>query len=208
MVDGWGGDNCEFVVSGWTARGILLPVELVDLSAAAVNTKNVIKWRTITEKDNDFFRIQRSYDGVNFETIGQVVGAGNSQNTLDYEFDDLNVRTGIVYYKIIQVDFDGETFESKTISLDRSSMYSGIVSTYPNPANEEVFVEIQNKDLNGVLSLELRSSTGQIIYETAVENMKGKIIKSIPLTGVAKGMYMLVLKDENGTIQIEKVIKN
>jgi hypothetical protein len=208
MVDGWAGDNCAFTVSGWTASGILLPVELVNFSALAFSDKNGLKWTTITEKDNDFFKVQRSFDGINFETIGQVDGAGDSQNSIHYSFDDYSIRNGIAYYRIIQVDFDGETYESQTLSLDRNSKNSGIVATYPNPVNDELFVEIQNANLSGSLTLELQSTTGQVLYSSLIDNKKGSVLKTVPFGSIAQGVYIVVLKDENGTIQLEKIIKN
>jgi len=208
MVDGWAGDNCAFTVSGWTATGIILPVDLVDFSALAYQNKNSLKWRTISEKDNDYFSIQRSFDGINFETIGQVDGAGNSQNAIDYQFDDFGIRSGVAFYKIIQVDFNGESSESKTISLDKNNINSAIVSTYPNPAKDELFVEIQTKNLIGTIELELQSPTGKILYSMQIENEKGTSLKKIPLNTFAQGIYLLVLKTEQGIIQLEKVIKN
>ncbi|MFT5858521.1 MAG: hypothetical protein ACI865_000609 [Flavobacteriaceae bacterium] len=76
MVDGYGGNICDFTVSGWSATGIL-PVELSDFFGIAITRENVISWTTESEQDNDRFDLLRSFDGINFEVIAQIDGAKN-----------------------------------------------------------------------------------------------------------------------------------
>jgi len=72
----------------------------------------------LEEKSNDYFQIERSYDGVAYEIIGRENGAGNSNEKLDYTFNDLDVaHAGIVYYRIRQFDFDGVQSLSRPISI-------------------------------------------------------------------------------------------
>ncbi|MBK7966720.1 MAG: hypothetical protein IPK10_16615 [Bacteroidetes bacterium] len=59
----------------------------------------VIKWTTLSEKENDYFEIQRSYDGLEWEYLGIEDGNGNSNHRLDYQFNDLFPNHGVIYYR-------------------------------------------------------------------------------------------------------------
>ncbi|MEX2485231.1 MAG: hypothetical protein WED10_11745, partial [Brumimicrobium sp.] len=83
MVDGWGGDNCDFTVDGWGATGIL-PVDLLSFTGNKYNDINELWWTTATEENNDYFIIEHSIDGENWVKIDQINGAGNSSSEITY----------------------------------------------------------------------------------------------------------------------------
>lgn len=134
MFDGFGGSVCDFTVAGWGATGIL-PVELVDFKGIGLSDKNVLSWSTESERNNDYFLVQRSLDAVNFETVGKLEGAGNSNGLLNYSLDDEKTRLGITYYRLQQYDFDGTVENSEIIAINRESDKSEITFVYPNPTN-------------------------------------------------------------------------
>jgi hypothetical protein len=103
MVDGFSGDACDWTISNWVTTP--LPVELSNFYGITLSDYNAIRWETASEMDNDYFEILKSYDGENFEIIGEVNGVGYSQETNYYQFNDSDIRSGIVYYQLEQVDF-------------------------------------------------------------------------------------------------------
>jgi len=191
MVDGWGGDNCEFTVSNWTATGIL-PVELVHFNAIASTHHNIISWQTETEYNNDYFRVMRSYDGENFVEIATVKGKGNSSIATNYQFNDMDVRNGDTYYRLEQVDYDGTTTPSNMISLNRMPLREGFLNMYPNPANNMITLELYSQS-NADASIEITSMSGRVVH-TEVLTINGLIKKQINIASLAKGVYNVVVR--------------
>lgn len=101
-------DNC----------GIALPIELISFEAKMNNNKQVdIFWATASELNNDFFTIERSADGVNWEIVTTAAGAGNSIYRIDYAAYDSRPLSGISYYRLKQTDFDGAFEYSNIVSV-------------------------------------------------------------------------------------------
>lgn len=204
LVDGFSGDDCDFTVSNWTAVGIL-PVELVEFHGLAMTGRNVIRWETASEKDNDYFSIMRSFDGVHFESIGTVDGIGNSQTTNYYNFDDHQTRTGLVYYRLDQVDIDGHHELSEIIALDRKAYHSGLIAVYPNPTTGNIIAEINGSNgSNGTLTI--TSLNGEVML---AENIYSESIEkhAFNLESFDSGVYIVEYSDEKSS-STTKFIKN
>lgn len=92
---------------------IVLPVELIYFGAQQIEEQIEISWTTATEINNDYFILERSTDGFEFEEIAEIEGNGNSNNIINYVFTDNNPFIGINYYRLTQYDYDGknETFD-------------------------------------------------------------------------------------------------
>ncbi len=204
MVDGFSGDDCDFTVVNWTAVGIL-PVELVDFHGLAMSGKNAIRWETASEKDNDYFNVLRSFDGVHFETIGTVNGVGNAQSTNYYNFDDFETRTGMVYYRLDQVDVDGHHELSEIIALDRKASKSGLIAVYPNPTTGKIVAEINGTGgTNGTITISNLYGEvliSDIIYSEDIQK------HTFDLESFDSGVYIVEYRDEK-TSSTTKFIKN
>jgi len=98
--------------------GIALPIELISFEAKMNTNKQVdIFWATASELNNDFFTIERSSDGVNWEIVTTATGAGNSIYRIDYAAYDSRPLSGISYYRLKQTDFDGAFEYSNIVSV-------------------------------------------------------------------------------------------
>lgn len=119
----------------------LLPVELLWFEGDNFE-KNKIKlsWATASELNNDFFTIEKSADGVYFEPIIIVKGAGNSNSILTYAVFDTLPLQGVNYYRLRQTDFDGSTSYTQTISVDYFNNDNEI-GIYPNPFDKYIIVK-------------------------------------------------------------------
>ncbi|PJF33793.1 MAG: hypothetical protein CUN57_01220, partial [Phototrophicales bacterium] len=100
-----------------------LPIDLVRFVASKRDGGQVsLEWTTASEINNDYFTIERSFDGRNFESIGQVKGAGNSFEEINYSFVDESIAgissNRIVYYRLKQTDYDGVFTYSDVISVE------------------------------------------------------------------------------------------
>jgi hypothetical protein len=112
-----------------------LPVEVLEFNATLNNQRKVdLDWTTVTELNNDYFEVEKSQNLVDWNFIAKVDGAGNSQETLNYQTTDESPYFGVSYYRLKQVDTDGTTSfsEIRTISIDLGSE----MLVFPNPAQD------------------------------------------------------------------------
>ena len=175
-----------------------LPIELLSFDAVADGDQVRLTWTTATEINNDYFTIERSSDGINFEPILLHEGAGNSQTVIDYERFDVRPMLGENYYRLKQTDFDGksETFETKLVIFEGEA--SGI-NIYPNPASDELYAEFTNLKA-GDYQVALISPNGQVLkmkelhLEQRASVMTMEILEGMQL---ARGTYYVKIAGEN-----------
>ncbi len=199
MVDGYSNDICDFTVSDWSAIGIL-PITLRNFDGVAVNDKNYISWSTLTETNNDKFNILRSLDGVNFEKIGEVKGAGNSISNLRYQFEDNNIESKIMYYQLQQVDFDGNSTKSDVIAITREGVVKNLFLS-PNPVLDHLFLQI-GKNKSGVI--EIKNTNGMTVYTEEISKSNSTTIST---QNLQKGVYYIQFTSEEGRVTTKRFIK-
>lgn len=115
-----------------------LPIELIDFKATA-NLESVdLTWSTATEKNNDYFTIERSKDGLEFEPIHVQGGQGNSTTVFHYKTMDYSPLYGRSYYRLKQTDYDGRSSYSQieTVFFEARDF----MEVYPNPAQNQLFI--------------------------------------------------------------------
>jgi hypothetical protein len=200
MVDGNSGNVCNFTVSNWTATGIL-GMSLVDLSALALASGNEIRWTTLSESNNDYFVLQRSEDGINFENVATLDGAGTSSVEHSYSFNDDYRLSGVVYYRLKQVDFNGLSSYSEALSLDRNAIQD--LSYYPNPAENQLHVNLKHTE---PVTMTVCTINGQVV-ETYQFTQQGNESITVSLANYKQGMYILRFKGENTAFTDQKFIK-
>jgi len=86
----------------------VLPIELLHFSAKAIGSQVLLNWSTATELNNDYFTIERSVNGINWEVVDMVNGQGTTTQQSNYELLDTRPFTGISYYRLKQTDYDGD----------------------------------------------------------------------------------------------------
>lgn len=138
-----------------------LPIELHHFSAKAVEGRVDIEWVTASEWNNDFFTIERSKDGIDFEEVARVDGAGNSTSTLYYQSVDFNPYQGTSYYRLKQTDFDGQTktFEAVSVNIQDLDML-----VWPNPASSNDRINCSgNFEVFDMSGREMAKATNSIV---------------------------------------------
>jgi len=124
-------------------------VELTSFTAMIQNSNTLLSWETASEINNDYFIIERSSDGKKFETIATVAGAGNSKIAKRYQYSDQSQISGLQYYRLSQVDFDGQKTQFDILSIYTESAKLKI---YPNPAADYVVFNIASENYAVALS--------------------------------------------------------
>jgi hypothetical protein len=185
-----------------------LPVSWISFTANANGMDAILNWATATEINNKGFEVERSLDGATFKTIGFVKGNVNSGSIKNYDFTDasaLEIFAGSsVYYRLKQVDFDGNYSYSNVVLLNTEE--GSDVTLYPNPFNASTGLFITAiADAN--ISIEVKDLMGRSVFTTTASITKGGHYISIDgLEGLSDGMY-LVQVTMNGELKSFKVQK-
>lgn len=137
-----------------------LPVELLNFNAVLYDRKVYLNWQTASENNNDYFLIEKSQNGVDFEAFDQVDGAGTSTDLLSYSTIDENPFLGTSYYRLKQVDFNGEFSHSETRVVVWNDGKSSLL-IYPNPSSGIVNF-VTSETLN---SFQVYASDGKLILD-------------------------------------------
>jgi len=179
---------------GSTTMNNPLPIELLTFEASKKSEEAVLlEWSTASETNNDFFELEKSVDGVAFETIGQVQGAGNSSRKLEYDFVDNAPVEGWNYYRLRQVDFDGTSTysEIRQLLFEPGNKNSKIV-VWPNPVREKMFsIACEDFDL-AETNVRLVDITGRPVSIQARPAGHGFNVEIIGI--IDAGYYLLVIQ--------------
>jgi hypothetical protein len=139
-----------------------LPIELKSFDGKYVGRDNQLTWVTATEQNNRGFEVERSSNGREFETIGFVTGANNSQIEKTYQFVDNQPIRGANYYRLRQIDFDGRSSTSKVIRV--MTAMGGVFTVAPNPVHDHnIAITVSDNDTESDIQLALFGMDGTLI---------------------------------------------
>jgi len=186
---------------GTSTGGSELPIELLSFEASKNKFNKVdLEWETASEINNDYFELLRSKDGVKFDKIGQVQGAGNSSETLSYSFTDETPLTGTSYYQLVQYDFDGSYTKSHVAVVNIISEDG--FSVFPNPlvvGTDELNIKADGWSIE---NLTIHNGLGEIVLEKEVNQSN----TSINTDYWSPGVYFLRASNGNTSISRRIVI--
>ncbi len=167
-----------------------LPVEWGYFSLDEKNGDILLQWQTLSETNNHEFEIQKSFDAEYFNSIASVPGSGNSNIPVEYSFLDENSETGITYYRIRQIDFDGKESYSKVLSVINENPAPGIeINTL---FNQTITVSTE-LDILYPVQMELFNSEGKQIYHSEPFTLNGGYALTFQLPTIPEGVYFLHL---------------
>ncbi|MDG1476949.1 MAG: InlB B-repeat-containing protein, partial [Vicingaceae bacterium] len=171
--------NATYLNDGCTPTAIL-PITLINFKGQQLqNNTNLLEWSTSSEINNDFFSIERSIDAKEFYSIGEVNGAGNSNNLIHYKFTDGSPNLERNYYRLKQIDFNGEYSYSKAIALSNKKNNTNIFTT-----NSVLHINFTNEVNNN--NLQIIDAVGRVVYS---EDINSNI--KINTTNFTKGIYII-----------------
>jgi hypothetical protein len=188
------------MTSSWTAATLAtpLPVELLSFTGMRLNEREVqLSWSTATEHNNAGFEIWRMIEGeVDFTEVGWVDGGGNSQQLITYMHPDDNRASKTSYYKLKQVDHDGQLTWTPVVAVHGRAIAASTIA-YPNPATSHTV-------LGG-----LPESTSAI----ALHDAAGRIVKQWGATALLngldqfqRGVYFVNVTDNDGTLKSIRLV--
>jgi len=199
------GGNFE---GGSPCGSLTLPVELVYFNAVSNEDEVEINWQTASELNNDYFIIERSSNGKEFEEIRRVDGAGTSNQIIDYFERDNAPLPGISYYRLRQVDFDGTPTLSNIVAVKRDNTLPEF-SVYPNPVNQNdpFYMNFSGFGDEEVLVV-LRDIQGREFYSkviiTAADN---QIVAFDPDQRIPVGTYLVIASSDDQLYTQKLIVK-
>ena len=178
---------------GFYYSGTPLPLQISSFTAAWQNKMPYLQWEAANTENTKQFNIQRSADGHSFSTVGQVGVSGAS-----YHYEDNYIPTNTVYYRLQQVDKNGQTFYSSTAQLTVNSKQ---LTVFPNPAKGAIHVSVPSASPVYVM---IYDAIGRLVYE----NKNYAATQPITTESWSKGTYLVRVKDSEGWKVSSFVIEN
>ncbi|MBI3521038.1 MAG: T9SS type A sorting domain-containing protein [Bacteroidetes bacterium] len=202
------GCSTQTVVTLTTTNCNLLPIELVSYSAKRINEEVKLDWQTLSEKGNDYFIVERSLNGIDFEEVKKIKGGGNSVRLINYAAIDQHPYNQITYYRLKQVDYNGQYVYSDIVSVDADNTKAFISNIYPNPTNSNFDFEFYSP-INGELVYEITDYTGRVLISKAYTVESGHSTLNTIMEELPNGVYFLkVYFNKKDFYSINKIFKN
>ena len=191
-----------------TPNSQALPVELLSFNGDCNEGQVNLSWQTATEHNSDYFEVEKSRDGMNWQVLTTVNAAGNSTQLLNYEATDAHAMEGNNYYRLTQVDIDGTTKTYDVINVSCSGAAKGYFSAYPNPSTGSFQVILNDKNLIGSGNLSVKDTKGAELLNRTIEVKPGINMFSVTDLNLAPGVYYIqIVNGERATEVLKEVIR-
>lgn len=191
---------------------ILLPVELIQLSASSYENRRIdITWITATEIDNEGFELQRSTDGLNFNKIAWIEGMGNTKDIVNYFHSDYEIESNIVYYyRLKQIDYNGNFKMSNIISAEIKDENQDLfeVDLIPNPSQGFGVVSIKSS-IQQTIQVDIYNNVGSQLFTEKVNLDRGINQINLNKYNSTSGIFSVVIKrQKHNPVLLKWVIFN
>lgn len=179
---------------------VVLPVGLIDFDAELTedNERVNLEWATNSEQDNDFFTIEKSIDGYDWERLREVDGVGNSTTIQYYQSVDDAPYFPTTYYRLKQTDFSGEYSFSNIVSTTNDAKIRGALIAHlaPNPAKDYLSFEYSGFDFTTPITINVFNELGQLMSSEEVTEIHKNMKFAINTRGLGNGVYRLDITQE------------
>ena len=182
-----------------------LPIELMAFNANCTENATTINWQTASEHNSAFFDVEKSRDGINWSIVETIAAAGNSTTTIDYSIVDAEKTTGVVYYRLNQVDLNGESKIYGPVSANCNDSEDFIAFVYPNPTQDVFTLELTNNTTQNV-NIQLIGSDGKVVYQLTRMVEVGSTMLPLSIVELKSGIYSLQIQSASGLKSLKLVV--
>lgn len=194
---------CNGTVSGnFTVTAFcVLPINLISFTGENLNRRNVLNWVVSSEKDNDYYVLEKSVNGVDYTELAQVDSKvdGNTSSILEYSFTDESTPPQSNYYKLSQVDFQGERNHLATLQINSETMELYVL---PNPVNDQASL-LMTATQFGTRKVSILDLTGKMLQSDNYEVAPGKNYLHLNFDQYQNGIYFIQVEDGNQIIKLK-----
>jgi hypothetical protein len=205
--------QAEFLVSSFSGGGAgviaasPLPVTYISFNAILQSDRVILQWSTATEVNSKKFSIQRSIDGIHFETLATTDAAGNSNNIRNYSYDDfgsIGLKGKVVFFRIVETDIDGQLFYTDVKKVKIEDGKNKFTLVY-NPVRDEAVLNYESVENDEVL-IKVVDHLGRIIIMKHVGVITGINQIKLQTGNLAKGIYEIELTSNknHGVVRMMK----
>jgi hypothetical protein len=215
MMDNWNATSAPYTLS-WQLSGgaslncALLPIELISFSGTNREDYNSIEWITSAETNLDFFTLERSVDGVNWDAIHTTSGKNSKNQNTFYQFADYSFTGNVInYYRLKQTDRSGKSEYSNIISIEAAQApKTRVESLHPNPSSGELYIDLFTGNKAEAL-VQIIDINGKCVKEELMLLEPGKNTLSADTKELGEGIYLLKVYVEKAEFSyVGKFIKN
>jgi hypothetical protein len=187
-----------------------LPAAIADFKGRKTATTDLITWSTTSELNNDHFNLLYSNNGKDYSTLGTIpskANNGNSNQVLNYRFENTQPALGHNYYKLEQVDLDGKSIVNTNVVDLIWGSNGSTVSIYPNPTTDELNIDVYTTKAQNN-TIKLLDMSGRVIKEIQSKLAVGANNIKMNLGALTTGIYTIQILENNQLMQVSKVQKN
>ncbi len=169
---------------------------------------NVVKlfWETASEINNDYFLIEKSSNGIDFNELSKVAGKGNSSYSEQYTFVDESPIKGTTYYRLKQVDFDNTHTYSDLISVTANHLSLIPLKVFPVPSRDRTMLTFNSDDVKSV-TLEIYDFQGNRMFSKVIQTNIGEQSIPISLLDYPPGIYLVSIRNLEENLLTTRISK-
>jgi hypothetical protein len=187
-------------MKGNTPNKSALPIELLSFSSHCKSENTVLEWQTASEINNNYFTIEQSYEGVQWNIVGTTEGAGNSSKQLNYSLTNINRDNRNSYYRLKQTDHNGDYKYVGTIFTKKCKETEDI-KIYPNPTSGK-FKLLSDRFPGDISSIAIHNSHGKVIHSSNGNQLQFDLSNNI------SGYYFISIIQNSELIHVKLILDN
>jgi Pregnancy-associated plasma protein-A/Secretion system C-terminal sorting domain len=187
------------------ANSTVLAVDLLAFEGIKGNKNVKLRWKTASEKNNDYFVIEKSSDGQVFEAMTKVTSQGVSSDVLNYETLDNEPSLGMNYYRLKSVDKGGQIATSKVVSVAFVEKLKLMV--YPNPTFASKITLELTADKDDIIDLEVVDIVGKIVQMSRQNIINGLNNIVLDNLNISQGIYFVRARQYNNVVDIVRFVR-
>lgn len=169
-----------------------------------------MNWKTATQLNNDYFVVEKSRNGIDWEQLVMVKGAGTTYIPMEYLETDMNPYEGMNYYRLKQVDIDGKYSYSNIVAVEFKKRLSTIIKDpiiFPNPVNAGEQLNIQFPSWHTEALVVLRDMQGKEVFSKVIVFEEDNLLYAIPIdSDLPSGVYIVIASSNRDILFSRKVI--
>ena len=193
------------ITNGSSSSNPALPIQLINFDGICSSNGVELFWSTATEKNNDYFLIEKSINGYDWISSIKIKGSGTSSTTKKYSFVDYTKNNELTYYRLSQVDYSGETTVYKAIDINCKTNSIDQMVLFPNPTTTElnILLNVSSNANNNIIKVV--NSFGQVVIEKTVDLVKGLNTFVLPVE-ISSGSYSIIVSSDVVSIPSQKLV--